>query len=207
MPPKVYPKLRQKDGSAEKDRIRRGYVAIDLLKRAVDGTTDLKERTVIKVLYYCALRASEVGLQPFSHFSARNKTLDILRLKGSTGWTYPLEPWVLEDLQAWTDERPAASPYLFPHPDDSQAPLDRFNVFRYWKRAAQRAGLKEELWHPHVLKHSIATHMMERGDDRDFVQQWLGHRDPKSTMVYVEIVGKRLKVGQQVMKGLVGELA
>jgi site-specific recombinase XerD len=205
MPPKNYPKLRSVDGSV-KGRIRKGYVPVEQLKAAVDGTESLEERTVIKVLYFCALRASEVGLQPASHFDAKRGTLDILRLKGSNGHTYPLEPWVLNDLREWLKVRPAKSPYLFPHPDEHLAPLDRHNVLRYWKRAAQRAGLAKALWHPHVLKHSVATHMLERGDDVMFVKDWLGHARMDSTLIYVEVVGKRLAIGQAVMKGLVGEL-
>lgn len=205
MPPKDYPKLRHQDGSA-KGRIRKGYLTLEQLKAAVERTTELEERTVIKVMYFCALRASEVGLQPADHFDAKRGTLDILRLKGSLGRTYKLEPWVLDDLKAWVADKPK-SQFLFPHRDDPKAPLDRFNVYRYWRRAAQRAGLNmDQHGHPHVLKHSVATHMLERGDDLVFVQDWLGHKDPGSTQVYAEVVGKRLIEGQRVMAGIVGEL-
>lgn len=205
MPPKSYPKLRTQDGS-QKGRIRRGYLTLAQLRAAVDGTEDVGERCVIKVLYYCALRASEVGLQPADHLDLKRGTLDVLRLKGSLGRTYKLEPWVLGDLAAWEKERPS-SKYLFPHPDDAKAPLDRWNVYRYWRRAAARAGLNMvQHGHPHVLKHSIATHMLERGDDLVFVQDWLGHKDPGSTQVYAEVVGKRLVEGQRVMAGIVEEL-
>ncbi len=203
MPPKFYPTLKNAQGD-HKSRIRKGYVPIEKLVKAINGTRDLKERTVLKVTYYCALRASEPGLQPIEHFDARRGALDILRLKKSGGRTYPLEPWVLHDVVNWVAERPS-SPYLFPHPQDPAAPLDRWNVLRYWKRAALRAGLAKELQHPHVLKHSIATHMLERGDDLVFVQDWLGHADAESTRVYAEIVGKQLQKGQLVMKELMKE--
>ncbi len=203
MPPKFYPTLKSNDG--HKDRVRRGYVPIDKLRAAINGTENLKERAVIKVVYYCGLRASEVGLQPVGHFVPERGTLDILRLKKSVGTTYKLEPWVLDDVVAWMAVRPK-SPFLFPHPDDPRAPLDRWNVLRYWQRAAKRAGLVKDLQHPHVLKHSIATHMLERGDDLLFVQHWLGHKSSSSTQIYAEIVGKRLVEGQKVMKGLVEEL-
>jgi len=204
MPPKSYPSLKSGEGDL-KSRIRKGYVPIEQLRKAVDWTNSLEERTVIKTLYYCALRASEIGLQPVEHFDPKRGTMDILRLKKSAGNTYALEPWILDDMRAWFKARPQ-SPYLFPHPDDASAPLDRFNVFRYWKRAAVRAGLVKDHQHPHVLKHSVATHMLERGDDILFVQKWLGHKNADSTLIYAEIVGKRLKEGQAVMKGLVGEL-
>lgn len=210
MPPKVYPKLRLEDGS-EKGRIRRGYVPIEALRKAISSTNSLEERLIIKLLYYCGLRASEVGLQPASHFDARHNTLEVLRLKGSFGRTYKLEPWLLEDMKAWMAKRPK-SKFLFCHHDfrtdtyNPDYPMDRFCVFQIWKRAAQRAGLPKALQHPHVLKHSVATHMLERGDDLTFVQNWLGHRSMESTQVYAEVVGKRLQEGQEVMRGLVEEL-
>lgn len=205
MPPKFYPTLKSAAGD-HKASVRKGYVPIEKLVAAINSTEDLEERTVIKVAYYCALRASEIGLQPFKHFDRQRGTLDIERLKKSGGRTYPLEPWIREDLEAWVKERPAASPFLFPHPDDASAPLDRFNVYRYWQRAARRAGLAKTLQHPHVLKHSIATHMLERGDDLLFVQEWLGHKRADSTQVYAEIVGKRMIEGQRVMKELCKDL-
>lgn len=203
MPPRFYPQLRSEDDV--KGRIRKGFVPLPALKQAVNGTAELEERVAIKVLYYCALRASELGLQPVKHFDATRGTLDIQRLKQSSARTYPLEPWVLDDLRAWMKARPL-SPFLFPHPQDPSFPLDRHNVLRYWKRAALRAGLAKTLQHPHVLKHSIATHMLERGDDLVFVQEWLGHKSFASTQVYAEVVGKRMVKGQLVLKDLTKEL-
>lgn len=210
MPPKHYPKLRTEDGSFQ-GQIRRGYVPIDKLKAAVQQTEDLMERTVIKLLYYCGLRASEPGLQPVEHFDPARGTIEILRLKGNTGHTYKLEPWLLNDLHAWFEVRPD-SPYIFCHHNrktgkfSPEYPLDRFSVFGFWKRAAQRVGLGEELQHPHVLKHTIATHMLERGDDLTFVQHWLGHRRLSTTQIYAEVVGKRLAEGQKVVKAMMEEL-
>jgi integrase len=205
MPPRFYPKLRTEDGSVH-GRVRKGYLTLDQLGRAINGTEELEQRTALKVIYYCALRASELGLQPIEHFDRRRGTLQILRLKGSHGHTYKLTPWVLRDVLAWLDERPE-SPYLFPHRKDPSSPLDRFSVFRFWHAAATRAKLDIEAHgHPHVLKHSVATHMLERGDDQRFVQEWLGHKDAASTQVYAEVVGKRLKEGQQVMEALTEEL-
>lgn len=204
MPPRYYPKLKNASGM-DIGRIRAGYVTLPQLRAAINSTVSLEERAAIKVIYYCALRASELGLQPVKHFDFARGTLDILRLKGSKGHTYLLEPWVLTDLQNWAAMRPE-SPYLFPHPDDATAPLDRHHVLRYWKRAAIRAGLVKDLQHPHVLKHSIATHMLERGDDLLFVQDWIGHKKLENTQIYAELVGKRMVEGQRVMRSIVEDL-
>lgn len=214
MPPKSYPKLRTEDGSFM-GKIRKGYVPLEKLKAAVQGTESLLERTVIKLVYYVGLRASEPGLQPIEHFhpacGGSEATIEILRLKGNTGHTYQLTPWILKDLEAWLKVRPEG-PYIFCHHNRKTGvytpayPLDRFSVFGYWRRAAKRVGLSEELQHPHVLKHTIATHMLERGDDLTFVQHWLGHRRLSTTQIYAEVVGKRLVEGQKVVDRLTEEL-
>lgn len=205
MPPRIYPKLPGEAGAAVR-RVRRGYVPLPQLGATLNGVRSIFERSVLKVAYYCALRASEVGLQPVEHFDSERGTLDIVRLKGSLPHTYQLEPWVADDVQLWLKQRPRASPYLFPHPEDARFPLDRFNVYRYWKRAAKRAGLPKELHHPHVLKHSVATHMLDRGNDILFVQEWLGHKKLENTQVYAELTGKRLQAGQGIVQGLVAAL-
>lgn len=205
MPPRTYPKLPGADGSAVR-RARKGYVTVEQLKLALNGTVKLFDRAALKVTYYCALRASETGLQPVEAFDARRGTLDVVRLKGSLSHTYLLEPWVLVDLKSWLARRPKDSRYLFPHPLDPSAALDRFNMRHIWVRAAKRAGLAKELHHPHVLKHSVATHMLERGDDILFVQAWLGHKRLENTQVYAELTGKRLSEGQMVMKNLMQDL-
>lgn len=204
MPLSHTPKLGVDSGA--KKRIRKGHLTVQQLKSVIDGEHSLQRRTAFKVLYYCALRASELGLQPKDHFDAKRGTLDILRLKGSIGHTYPLEPWVLNDLKRWTSERSPNTPFLFHHPLDAQHPLDRFNIYRWWKEACVRVGLPLELQHPHVLKHSIATHMFDRGDDIYFIQVWLGHKKLENTQVYAEVVGKRLSEGQAIVRALTKEL-
>lgn len=211
MPLKNPPSLKPDTGA--KSRIRRGYLTVGQVRATVNTEPDLQRRTLFKVLYYCALRASEPGLQPKEHFNAERRTLDIRRLKNSDGHTYGLEPWVYDDLRKWNLKRDPRSPFLFHHPLDVRHPLDRYNVYRWWREAVQRSGIAKteleltRLGHPHVLKHSIATHMFDRGDDIYFVQTWLGHRKLENTLVYAEIAGKRLREGQLVMRGLTKELS
>lgn len=118
-------------------------------------------------------------------------TIDIVRLKRSRSGVYPLLPEVAVVLRRWQTERPE-SPWLFPHHLDPTAPLDKWSVGRLFKRAAARAGLPSDLRHAHVLKHTIATHLLAQGWDVRRVQEWIGHADIRSTSIYAE-VGSDLK--------------
>jgi len=55
------------------------------------------------------------------------------------------------------------------------------------KRYGKKAGIPEDKCHFHVLKHSIATHLLDAGADIRFVQDWIGHKNIQNTVVYAQI--------------------
>ena len=57
------------------------------------------------------------------------------------------------------------------------------------KRIGEDAGIK---LHPHTLRHSFATHLIENHTDREYVQAMLGHRSPNSTQVYIHVSNKAI---------------
>jgi site-specific recombinase XerD len=64
-------------------------------------------------------------------------------------------------------------------------------IYHLFRSYAESAELPEDRRHPHVLRHSIAVHLMNAGWDAADVQDWLGHRDIASTMVYATVTNKR----------------
>lgn len=196
--------LGEQGEQARRGRVREGYLTTAQLAKAIENATGPMAKASITIAYYVGLRASEVGLIRMEHLDRRRGMLDVQRRKGSTGGVYPVAP-VKRTLDAWLAVRPT-SEWLFPDARHPERPMSRFHFYRIWRAAAKAAGLPRGAWHPHVLKHSVATHMLERGDRIDHVQRWLGHKRTESTMVYAELTGRQREEGQGIAAALVAEL-
>jgi integrase/recombinase XerD len=69
--------------------------------------------------------------------------------------------------------------------------LTRAGVFLVLRRLAAKAGLEPERMHPHLLRHSFATHLLEGGADLRAVQEMLGHADLATTELYTHVSDRR----------------
>ena len=177
-------------------RIKRGRMTIltpqetlALLKAARKRST--RDWAMILLAYRHGLRASEVCGIKLADVDLKVGSISIRRLKGSLHTIQPIyqhrgQPLLDETaaLRAWLRKRPEdGSDYLFTSQKGGK--LDRTQFFRNFQTIAESAGLPVEKRHPHVLKHSLASHLVAGNANLALVRQALGHRSINSTMQYI----------------------
>jgi type 1 fimbriae regulatory protein FimB len=160
-----------------------------VLKVAKQRST--RDWAMILLAYRHGLRASEVCRLKLADVDQKVGSISIRRLKGSLQTVQPLyqhrgQPLLDETaaIRSWLRKRPSdGSNYLFTSQKGGR--LDRTQFFRVFQTIAQIAGLPVEKRHPHVLKHSLASHLVAGNVNLALVRQALGHRSINSTMQYV----------------------
>jgi integrase len=160
-----------------------------LLKAARKRST--RDWAMILLAYRHGLRASEVCGIKLPDIDLKAGSISIRRLKGSLHTIQPLyqhrgQPLLDETaaLRAWLRKRPAdGSDYLFTSQKGGK--LSRIQFFRVFQTIAESVGLPQEKRHPHVLKHSLASHLVAGNANLALIRQALGHRSINSTMVYI----------------------
>lgn len=162
---------------------------------AASGTTPraMRDRALVELMYGAGLRVSEAtGLH------RRSVDLDdrIVRAlgKGSKERIVPLGRPAVEALRRYIamgrphlDRRNRPELFL----NARGGPLTRAGAFMILRRLAEKAGLDPLRVHPHLLRHSFATHLLEGGADLRSVQEMLGHADLSTTELYTHVSDRR----------------
>lgn len=146
----------------------------------------IRDTAIWNVAYWHGLRASEVGMLQFSDWRQETGRLFIRRVKGSNSGEYMTEDGVIRALRAWAKVRGTDPGPMFPSQRGGQ-PISRQRLHNLMREYCDTAGILAPRNHFHVLRHSIAVHMADKGIDVAKIQDWLGHKSITSTMVYVKI--------------------
>ena len=113
--------------------------------------------------------------------------------KGARDRDVPLSPKLLEELRSWWRWKKPRG-YLFPSTAGQRGldqPISDKTVWHACRTAATRAGLKKKI-HPHTLRHSYATHLLEAGTDLRTIQLLMGHERLEDTTVYLQLSRRHL---------------
>lgn len=155
----------------------------------------LRDRAVLEVLYGSGLRASEVCDVRIGSLSSDRSSLTVVG-KGSKERMVPLSEPARDAIGAWLAVRhevagDSSGDGLFLGARGGA--LGRREVARILDDACERAGVPGGS-HPHALRHSFATHLMDNGADTRSIQELLGHSDASTTQRYTHVSKERLRI-------------
>ena len=164
----------------------------DETRRLLTGASSLKARVMLSLCYGCGLRAGEVVRLKVKHIDSAQKIIRIEQSKGRKDRNVMLSPEMLELLRQWWKARvafdsrtPIQERWLFPGRRPGQ-PMTCRQLSRLFHEAARGAGIKKSVT-LHALRHSFATHLLERGTDIRIIQALLGHVKLDYTARYTRV--------------------
>jgi len=159
------------------------------LKKMFAVTTNLKHNTILKLCYGMGLRLSEIVNLKITDIDSNNMQVFIERSKGKKDRYVNLPQSVLEQLRLYYKAyRPKL--YLFEGQEGGQYSVR--STQQVFKNALRKAGINKKVG-IHSLRHSYATHLLEQGTDIRFIQELLGHKDLKTTLIYTEVTNSSIR--------------
>ncbi|HPX76065.1 MAG TPA: tyrosine-type recombinase/integrase [Bacteroidales bacterium] len=159
------------------------YLSRDEVKKMIDLTTNQKHKCIIKLLYGCGLRLSELLNLKITDIDSSNMVVHIRNSKGNKDRVVMLSNQLLEDLKKYFL---AYTPVEYLIEGQGGGMYSEKSVQTVVKDAAVRAGIKKQVT-PQILRHSFAIHLLENGTDIRYIQQLLGHASIKTTEIYTHI--------------------
>ncbi len=159
---------------------------VEAPSRSDDEENGLRDAALLELLYGCGLRVSEAANLDRENVSVEESTVRVWG-KGSKERQTPLGTEARNALRAYLNAEST--------PLDRNGPLFRNarggrlgarSIQRIVRNYAKRSGLREDV-HPHTLRHSYATHLLNGGADLRIVQELLGHSTPSATQVYTHV--------------------
>lgn len=152
------------------------------------GADPVRDRAVLELLYGCGLRIAELAGLRRQDIDLDERMIWVMG-KGNKERIVPFGGKARDALTAWFDSAPLEGEYVFPGQSEGAVTVRTIN--RIVRRAALAAGVAGAT--PHTLRHSFATHLLDRGASLKVVQELLGHESLVTTQRYLAVSAERLK--------------
>ncbi len=148
-----------------------------------------RDRVIVLLLYGCGLRTHELCALNVQHLSIERREINVMTAKGDKPRTVPVPGAVFTELLAYLHERGGKRGPLF-KTWVKKTRISNKDVGHVIGHAVQRAGLSVDI-KAKTLRHSFATHLMDRGVDLGLIASLMGHRSPQETGVYLHVLPSR----------------
>jgi len=162
-------------------------LTIDEIKRLIENAQNPKHRLMIKLLYGCGFRVSEIIDLKKEDINFSEELIHIKIAKGRKDRFVKIPVSILEELKNFES---FSKKYLFESSRGGK--LTTATIQAILKNSARKADIKKRVY-PHLLRHSFATHLLEQGTDLRIIQKLLGHSDIKTTQIYTQISQASIK--------------
>jgi len=167
------------------------------IKSMIDATSNIKHKLIIKVLYGCGLRVSELLKLKKDDLNFQEGLLHIKLAKGRKDRFVKIPESLNNSLKQYCSL--INSNILFESSRGGR--LSEKTIQAIVENAAKKAQIKKEVY-PHLLRHSFATHLLEQGTDLRIIQKLLGHSHIKTTKIYTQISQQSIKNIKSPLDGL-----
>lgn len=168
--------------------------------RVKNDVLDLRNHALFELLYASGLRVGEICALKIADLDFPAQQVKVVDGKGGKTRYVPMGSYAIEALERYLEQ---ARPQLLRHKDTTTVfvnqhgdALSERGVRHILKTVAQAAGVATKI-HPHMLRHSFATHMLSHGADLRSVQELLGHENLSSTQIYTHVNLNQLQTTYQ----------
>jgi integrase/recombinase XerD len=183
----------------------------DEVRRVLNSIRIFRHRACLSTIYACGLRISEATHIGIGDIDSAHMRLHVTHGKGGKDRYVPLPTATLKMLrQFWLTHRNKI--WLFPSPSRSGThmstatqPVPISSVQMVFRAAVRECGIYKRV-SVHTLRHSYATHLLEKGVNLRVIQEYLGHSSPKTTAIYTHLTANVQDSSHRVVNALIDEL-
>lgn len=181
--PNIYVKLE----APKKEKTLPIVLSTSEVKKLIKAPKFIKTKLIIKMLYASGLRVSELVNLTSKDLDFQEKIGWVRKGKGKKDRLFKIADSISKQLQKYLKKNPN-NKYIF----SRNKPLTTRNIQIMIKRATKRANINKKVT-PHTLRHSFATHLLEKGENLIVIQDLLGHANLETTRIYTHINQEQIK--------------
>lgn len=160
------------------------------VKELLRTVKNKKSRLMLSLIYACGFRVSELVSLKVKDLNFEEGIGHVVQAKGKKDRIFNIPSGLKKSLKKYAKkQKEQGREYLFTGP---KGKMSERNIQKILKKYVKKSEIKKDV-HPHTLRHSFATHLLENGVDIRKIQELLGHADLSTTQIYTHISNEELK--------------